>query len=321
MTASHYLYTYGYTEDEGELAELEIRAFFGATVKGKVILSDISIDPSRSVFIREKLHILTQATNVADLIEKAREYGCASESYKVIFLKHELSNMTGEWKVEQRLQLARTIGNQMPGILDLKTPSRIYAITNLNGVWYLGNYEKSKPIWMKHVKKPQGYSTALNARTARTLVNIANPHEEALTMIDPCCGIGTVLVEAASMGMLVKGRDKNPLACSGARDNLQYYNYPIPIDIEIKVIEDEQGQYDVAFLDLPYNLYTHSTEVQQHALITHAARIADRVVIVTIDSMDEAIQHAGLQIVDRATTTKQRFTREILICQKPDLSN
>ncbi|MBM7707477.1 tRNA G10 N-methylase Trm11 [Chryseomicrobium aureum] len=312
MMAPFYIYTYGYNPEEGALAEMEIRAFFGQSTVGKVIGSSVSIDPSRSVFIREKLHVLKSAVSVDEIIESAKDFGDAQESYKVVFMKHE---GTTSFLNEQRLQLARTIGNEMPGPLEMKTPDQVYAVTVYEGRWYFGLLERSRPVWMEHVAKPQGYSTALNARTARTLVNIANPHARDLALIDPCCGIGTVLVEAASMGMFVKGRDKNPLACVGARENLEHYNYPVPIDVEIRAIQEEEGHYDVAFLDLPYNLYTHSTETQQHDLIRHAARLADKVIIVTIESMDTAIEAAGLRVVDRATTTKQRFTREIVVCE------
>ena len=321
MTVTSYLYTYGYNEDEGQLAEMEIRAFFGEDAKGKVIVSPVSVDPSRSVFIREKVHVLMKADSVEHLIEQAHQFGAIDESYKVMFLKHDRVNETGEWGNEERLRLTRAVGNEMPGTLSFKNPDQVYAITHLDGVWYLGIYEKSQPVWMKHVDKPQGYSTALSARTARTLVNIANPKAEPLAMIDPCCGIGTVLVEAASMGMFVRGRDKNPLACVGARENLEHYNYPVVIDVEKGAIEEQDGHYDVAFLDLPYNLYTHSTETEQHALIDHAARLANTVLLVTIEPMDKAIQAAGMEIVDRATTTKQRFTREVVLCKRSNLSS
>lgn len=318
MRPLNYIYTYGFNPEEGELALMEMRAFFGQDAPEKILKSPTSIDPSRSVFIREKLHVLFEGDHPDEVIEAASRFGSEEESYKVIFMKQ--NDLSGQEHVgnAERLQLARTIGNEMPGKLDLKTPDQIYAIMPFEGKWHFGLYEKSQPVWMKHVDKPQGYSTALSARTARTIVNLMNPHDEALQMIDPCCGIGTVLVEAASMGMLIRGRDKNPLACVGARENLEHYDYPVEIDVEKAVIQELEGSYDCAVLDLPYNLYTHSSYDQQQMLIQHAARLAKRVVIVTIESMDEAIQAAGLRILDRATTTKQRFTREVLLCEKPD---
>lgn len=314
--AANYIYTYGYNDDEGALALMEMRAFFGYTATNKVVVSTVSIDPSRSVFIREKMHVLIEAESEHQLMEQAHTCGHVDESYKVVFMKHDRLKEHSGYGNSERLQLTRTIGNEMPGPLDLKHPDQIYAVTVVEGRFYLGHYEKSEPVWMKHVNKPQGYSTALNARTARTLVNILNPHAKPLKLMDPCCGIGTLLVEAASMGIPMSGRDKNPLACVGARENLAYYNYPLQMDVQVGLIQDVEDFYDAVVVDLPYNLYTHSSYDQQMDLIHHAARIADRVVIVTIEPMDEAIQAAGLRIVDRAETIKQRFKREILLCEK-----
>jgi len=68
MMAPFYIYTYGYNPEEGALAEMEIRAFFGQSTVGKVIGSSVSIDPSRSVFIREKLHVLKSAVSVDEIL-------------------------------------------------------------------------------------------------------------------------------------------------------------------------------------------------------------------------------------------------------------
>lgn len=314
--ATNFIYTYGYNNEEGALALMEMRAFFGYTALDKVVVSSRSIDPSRSVFIREKMHVLIEAETEEQLMASAHACGHIDESYKVVFMKHDRLKEHSGFGNAERLQLTRTIGNEMPGSLDLKNPDQVYAVTVVEGRFYLGRYEKSQPVWMEHVNKPQGYSTALNARTARTLVNILNPHAEPLSLIDPCCGIGTLLVEAASMGIEMSGRDKNPLACMGARENLAHYNYPLEQDVQVGLIQDVEGSYDAAVVDLPYNLYTHSSYDQQIDLIVHAARIADRVLIVTIEPMDEAIKAAGLTIVDRAVTVKQRFKREVLLCEK-----
>ena len=40
---------------------------------------------------------------------------------------------------------------------------------------------------------------------ARALVNIAMKDNEEGTLIDPCCGVGTVVIEALDLGIKVKG--------------------------------------------------------------------------------------------------------------------
>jgi len=78
----------------------------------------------------------------------------------------------------------------------MRVPVLEYGIIKLGGHWYFGNYTKSKAKWLDHMHKPKIYSIALSTRVARAIANIAVPDTNEITVIDPCCGIGTVLVEA-----------------------------------------------------------------------------------------------------------------------------
>ena len=40
---------------------------------------------------------------------------------------------------------------------------------------------------------------------ARALVNIATCDDKRLSIIDPCCGVGTVVIEALDLGFNIKG--------------------------------------------------------------------------------------------------------------------
>ena len=103
---------------------------------------------------------------------------------------------------------------------DFQHPDRLFGVMNVNGGWVFGEYVKSEAVWFRHQKKPNGYSTALNTRVARAVVNIAIPNPNGIKAIDPCCGIGTVLVEARSMGIDMVGSDRNQLILPGARENM-----------------------------------------------------------------------------------------------------
>lgn len=163
------------------------------------------------------------------------------------------------------------------------------------------------------MKKPREYSTALSTRVARAAANIAVPHPAGVKAIDPCCGIGTVLVEALSMGIDIVGRDINPLVVDGSRENIAHFGYEC--DVKVSPIAEVNGEYDAAIIDMPYNLYTHATPEEQLDIIRHARRIADRAVIVTSETMDHMIIEAGFAIIDRCTVRKQMFSRQVLVCE------
>lgn len=308
-----FIYTYAYNDAERSLCHLEMRSFFGKDTELKILKSDIKIDPNRSPFMKGRLEILAEGDEVEEIIAQASAFGLEEETNKVIFLK--INDRQGQDKIEnkERLQIERAIGSEMQGDFDLHNPDQLYAIVPFGGRWYFGLYCKSEPIWFHHMKKPKEYSTALSTRVARAVANIAVPHPEGIRAIDPCCGIGTVLVEALSMGIDIVGRDINPLVCVGSRENIAYFG--LTGDVQKGAIEDITETYDVAIIDLPYNLYTHASWDEQFEILKHARRIAKKVVIVTIESMDERLKTVGFQITDRCITKKQQFSREIVVCQ------
>ncbi|MNV49083.1 hypothetical protein D3C71_1410250 [compost metagenome] len=66
---------------------------------------------------------------------------------------------------------------------------------------------------------------------------------------------------------------------------------------------------------MPYNLYSSITPEEQFAILVNARRIADRVVIVAIEPMDEMITEAGFTIIDRCEAKKGLFSRHLMLCQ------
>ncbi|WP_144513775.1 TRM11 family methyltransferase [Bacillus sp. FJAT-22090] len=310
---SAFIYTFAYNDAERSLCHLEMRSFFGKVTELKIIKSHVNINPSRSPFIKGRVEVLAEGETVEEIVVQASAFGKEGETNKVIFLK--INDRQGKDKVEnnERLQIERAIGSEMQGDFDLHNPDQLYAVVPYEGRWYFGMYTKSEPIWFEHIKKPREYSTALSTRVARAVANIAVPHPKGIRAIDPCCGIGTVLVEALSMGIDIVGRDINPLVCEGSRENIAYFG--LTGDVKKSAIEDITETYDVAIIDLPYNLYTHVSWEAQFEILKHARRIAKKVVIVTIESMDERLESVGFHIIDRCITTKQQFSREIVVCE------
>jgi tRNA G10 N-methylase Trm11 len=290
-----------------------MRSFFGVDTELKILKSNVKIEPSRSPFMKGRVEVLADGDTVEDIIAQAPAFGTEEETNKVIFLK--INDRQGKDKIEnsERLQIERAIGSDMQGDFDLHNPDQLYAVVPYGGRWYFGTYTKSEPIWFEHIKKPREYSTALSTRVARAVANIAIPHPDGIRAIDPCCGIGTVLVEALSMGINIVGRDINPLVCEGSRENIAYFG--LAGDVKKSAIEDIKETFDVAIIDLPYNLYTHVSWEEQFGILKHARRIAKKVVIVTIESMDERLESVGFQITDRCITKKQQFSREIVVCE------
>lgn len=79
-------------------------------------------------------------------------------------------------------------------------------------------------------------------------------------------------------------------------------------------MHDIKEHYDVAIIDLPYGLFTPTTRQEQTGIIKKARDIADKLIIVTFEDMDNDIINAGFKIIDRCTVSKGKFTRYVSVC-------
>ena len=308
-----YLYSFAWQNDEYELSRLEMRTFFNFDVRDNVLISEQKIEPSRSPFMRERIDIWAQGESIEKLVDVAKGLVLGDKTFKIHCLNNSEDAIEPKLDRKVRNELMRTIGLAIDAEPDLDNPDVVLGLVFYNDTYYLGELVHGEAVWLTHMQKPEMYSTALSTRDARAIVNIAVPYPEGLKVIDPCCGIGTVLVEAMSMGVPIEGRDINKRVVWGSRINLRHFGFEP--NVEIGPIENASEGYDVAIIDMPYNLFTHTSEDLQQSIISNARRIAKRVIIVTIESMDDKIANANLTIRDQAILKKGTFERQVLICE------
>ncbi|MFJ7732951.1 TRM11 family SAM-dependent methyltransferase [Lysinibacillus sp. NPDC097231] len=307
-----FIYTYVHHVDEYDLCRMEMRSFFSLDSQANYIISNTKIDPSRSPFIQDRLEVLYEENNL-DNIKSLVKNLKIDETYKVVCLNNMDIGATTKIHQPERRLIEREIGLCIEGEPDLDHPEIVFGLIFIDGKWYFGKHMKSVSFWRKHLHKPHMYSTALSTRVARAVANIAVPQPQNIRAIDPCCGIGTVIIEALSMGINMEGRDINYHVCKGSRENIAYFG--LTGKITLGPISEVKEHYDVAIIDLPYNLFTHSSAEEQFDILKHARRIADKVVVVTIETIDDMIEDAGFVISDRCIAKKQTFLRQILLCE------
>ncbi|WP_371807202.1 TRM11 family SAM-dependent methyltransferase [Halalkalibacter krulwichiae] len=308
-----YVYTYACHEDERELCQLEMRSFLGMNQNESKVESERKIPLNRSPFVKERLDVLLEAESLKRLLQMIKDAEIIETTYKVLFIQNEDQGESGKVGFNERRTIEREIGSTIVGTVDLLNPSILLGVMKHHNRWLLGYYHKSKAIWLTHQKKPNNYSTALSTRLARAIVNIAIPLPNGIKAIDPCCGIGTVLIEALSMDIHIVGRDINPLVLPGARENIAHFGYHT--EVILGNICDVSANYDVALIDMPYNLCSVITTQEKLKMIQSARRFAQKAVIVTVEPMDSVVSAAGFEIVDRCVVKKGSFKREILVCE------
>jgi tRNA G10 N-methylase Trm11 len=307
-----YLYTYTAHEDEQDLCRLELRSLFGlddVTKTDKIFFSNKCIDPSRSPFIHQRLTITHTAENLDTLMYQMASIELSGATFKVKYIKES----EGAPSYEEQRAIERKLGAHMIGKADMRHPQRLFGIAQHRGTFMFGEMKQSEAVWLHHNDKPQHYSTALSTRHARAVVNIAVPEPQQVRAIDPCCGIGTVLIEALSMGIDIVGRDINPLAARGARTNLAHFGYPNVVTLgDMKDITDH---YDVAIIDMPYNLCSKLSPEEQQAMLSSARHFTDKVVIVTAEPIDTSVIQSGFRIIERCQARKGTFVREVIVAE------
>ncbi|MEG0371927.1 MAG: SAM-dependent methyltransferase, partial [Clostridium sp.] len=282
-----YIYIINYPVDEMSLAKLELRCLFGEEDRDKCIISDNMISPSVSPFIKERIIVQYEEDSFENLLDKISEKGIMCEDFKVNFLKNHLCSI----EHDDRLRMIKGIGMVIKGEADIYNPKVEFGVGFIYDKWVFGEYIKHNNEWNIHNKKPSTYSNSLGYRVARNLVNIATCGDYSLSLIDPCCGVGTVLLEAESLGVTACGYEIKQMVGEKAKTNLKFFGYK-----DVVTIQDMHminNIYDTCIIDLPYGLFGKITKDEQENIIITARKISKKMVIVTYEEMDDMIIRSG----------------------------
>ncbi len=304
-----YFYNINYAENECDICRMELKYLFGEDIKKKNILSHVNVKMGRSPFLKEKIEIIIRKNSLREIIDEISETNLICEAYKVVYVKHDGQTV----QYGDRIEAVKAVGTAITGKAEMHNPKIVYGITQIDDKWIFGKYERDDCKWHSHDKKLHSYSNAIGLRLSRALINIAVGNDLSLTIIDPCCGVGTVIIDGLSMGINIKGFEKNKQIARNAKENLSHFGYENVITTsDMRTIKE---RFDVAIVDLPYGVFTPITEKEQEEIIETTRKIAEKVIFVTFDNMDEIIEEAGFQIVDKCSISKGNFTRWINICE------
>lgn len=98
---------------------------------------------------------------------------------------------------------------------------------------------------------------SLHPKYARALINLTGVKRGG-TVLDPFCGTGGIVIEAATMGMRAIASDFDPEMVAGTRENMAFYKLPLH-DFEVLDISDIPERFqeiDAVACDPPYGRST-----------------------------------------------------------------
>jgi tRNA G10 N-methylase Trm11 len=313
LQTKQYIYAFSYDNTESELSKLESKYLFNQEDKDKLLITSIMVEPACSAFVKSRIEIAASSADDAELIDRIKRAKIRTNSFKVEYLVFEgdTTDYAG------RLEKLNQTGLCVEGTPEYYTPETTYAICNINGVWYFGVLVKNNLAWQKHKDKPCSCSNSIGMRVAKALVNIASKADYSTALLDACCGVGTIMLEACYAGIPIDGCDINWRMCVDARKNLAHYNYSAKV--VRSDIKDITTHYDAAIVDLPYNLFSKVTDAGVVNIIDSVAQITNRMVIISIKDISDIISTCGLRISDYCEVGKggkATFARRIWVCEK-----
>jgi tRNA G10 N-methylase Trm11 len=301
-------YTVKYPTFEKELCNMEMRCLFNIVPEENFFFSKTYVAPFRSAFIKHCLQVMHTADSLEELAQLVLDKKIYYDDFKIRYVNIEDRSIP----YEERRRIEYVIGYNVQGEADIHNPKTLLGVANVDGKWFLGMLEENEAEWQAHNIKPFSYSNALNVRVARALVNMAIGNNMSLSLIDPCCGIGTVVIEALSMGLDIKGYEINPFIAENAKKNLEFFG--LKDVITNCSMHDTTEKFHAAIVDLPYGVFSPTTLEEQLGIISTTRKIADKAVFITFENMEEHFKATGFEVLDRCQTNKGKFVRYITIC-------
>lgn len=313
MSNPRYIYSFNYDYHHAELCKLESRQIFNEAVLNKFLFSNIKVNPSISSFIKNRFEISISEDSYSRLLDKLKEENICCHGFKAEYMLLE----GDPTEYTERLKKLKDIGTLIEGKPDVQNPSIIYSICNANDIWHFGVLVKRNKDWRKHKNKPYSFSNSLCIHIAKTLVSAASKGNRTTKLLDACCGVGTVMLEACYAGLSIEGCDINLKSIKHTKQNLEHYKYTSKV--YCMDLKDLTQKYDAAIIDLPYNLYSYSDDVITSNIIVSTVKLSSRIVIVSKSDIEAVIKKSGLRIIDFCTVEKRgrsTFTRSIWVCKK-----
>ncbi len=141
------------------------------------------------------------------------------------------------------------------GMVDLRSPQADYRLVRLEGACL---YEVAARIDRRGFEARKAENcpffkpVTLHPKLSRTMVNLTEVAEGS-TLLDPFCGTGSIVMEAALVGARALGSDLSEEMVEGAGENLRHFKLEGDLrHCDVGDIPQEFGSVDVVATDPPY---------------------------------------------------------------------
>ena len=169
-----------------------------------------------------------------------------------------IKKVEGQYPEVDTFELVKKLGHALSKEhpIDLTSPDLNLRVLLSDRVhFFLGQFEIDRKQFdrRKVAERPYFSPISLHPRFARALVNLTGVHRGE-TVLDPFCGTGGIVLEAALLGMKAIGSDIDPLMVDGCRRNLEHFGVSGAV-VEVSDIGDihqKFGDVNAVATDPPY---------------------------------------------------------------------
>lgn len=275
-------------DDRNELVAAECQALSGVVPVNGVAMGGRTDFIERSAYQRFGIKVIAQAREFKGLCQLVAQSPIDLDGFHVQVLA------PSRWAGSRR-EMVVAIADAIQCYPNLTSPRHRLVLIIQQGLFTLGKVssEPSKG-YLQHDLKPHQISFSLPSRLARALVNLLPLN--AKTILDPCCGSGSIPLEAIAVGFEVFCGDWKAKMSTMTRANFKHFGYDC--DVELMDARSWTRRVDAIVTDLPQGRYCHVQEGVIEGILAHAARLATVGVFVSREDITPQLQRSGYSTVE-----------------------
>jgi tRNA G10 N-methylase Trm11 len=289
-------------DQRNELIAVECEALTGGRPDAWGIARGRVDHVHRGAFLKIGMQLLAQADGLEQLVSRVADLALDQDEFRIEWL-HAGSPQDRRWEA------TIAIADQIHGDPNLTSPRhRFFLVADESRMSFGRVVSEASRTYSKHDRKPCHTPSSLPSQLARCLINLVA--SDAQSIVDPCCGTGSILLEAASAGLAARGGDWNPRMVAMSRQNAESFGY----QIDIGCIDARQWPEaaDAVVTDLPYGRGLEVSEKVLRQIISQAHAIAPVAVFVAGADVSQWLTDAGYCFVETYRLLKSRgFSRYI----------
>jgi len=287
---SHIAYIIASPPGYEALAAAEARAVCpGSWVTPRCVVSDAGVDVDRTAFVHYRIELLAHGHDYAGVCDLIGQLNLVSDRFRIEVHKHPRRTPM------PRESVARDLANLITGQPDLAAPSERFVFWLEADTMLFGRIQQETANdWKQRMAKPFNVSAGIGSRMAKACVNlVCSPGDR---MLDPCCGSGTIPIEAALIGVRAFAFDLSWRMAHGTAANARHYG--LDIGVGIGDVRSLAGRFDAVVSNLPYGIaIRHSSGFYDEA-IANIARLAPRCVLISNREVIDVAERNGLRVDD-----------------------